>query len=353
MTPKTRLLSLCGAACLAGMTLIGFALRRGVDPATAPASAPVAERLTTPAVTVMSPPPSENMEEAGRKVVSRFIGRMASWETARHPESDRIEEELKAMITDDNAAVILQALPERFQSTYLGNEMLARWARRDRLAAVRWLGTRSEPTQIQILTAVRGWGGDDDAALLRHVDEQPAGAWKQRLTAGLAQDALIHHDPELAFSMAALLDPGGAQLRLMRDAAMKWSTWDPRAVLDQIERLPEAATQEKLIPYVAIGYASFAPQDAANWLLRSSVSGDSLAFGLAGVIQAWASRHDPAAAAKWIELLPRGPVRDRAVEALLSVWIERNPREAKGWIVRFPEDSGRQAHADPHFSPPN
>lgn len=271
--------------------------------------------MTPAAVTVA---PTDPVSKS-TSVANRFVELMRAWANAENPRSDQIEEELKLLITDANVAAIVAALPSDFQNTHLGLLALERWAALDRPAATRWLSAQTVPSAWQASALTREWiSRDTDGYLTEYLNTVPAGAWHDLLAEAMIRDSLAQQEPALAFELAQGLSSAKIRIRCLQAAVLQWSEWDARAALAHVSQLPDAATQERLIPHVAIGYAAIAPRAAADWLLNSLETGNSLDLGLTGVLQMWIRRHLAGArdAAEWASQLPAGHARDIALTVI-------------------------------------
>jgi hypothetical protein len=277
--------------------------------------------------------------------ISRFVETFAAWETASGLEGDQLEEQLRDMITDENAEALLRALPPRFHGTYVGNLLLGRWAAQDRDAALLWLSGQRKPTLFEVNAVVKNWSVQDGTGLERYVDSLPPSAWKNLVLESTGRDALTHKDPELAFSLLQGMAASPSKIPLLANAMQQWAQWDPRAAGEEINTLPDPAARERLILAVASGYALVNPDAAGDWLRQSFPDGATLDRGLAGVIQAWTSAGDPASAALWVTKLPSGPTRDHAFKELIAAWNEENPETLKNWLSTLP-DAPLRAQAD-------
>jgi len=331
----------CLAGCLLGPGLMVYWLqsRPVVSASRQPIPAGVSDSTITfrPAISIPMEVPLRTPSEAAMY----FASRMVEWEQAEHLQADKIEEELKALIDDQNVAAITQTMPSRFQKTYLGLMVQERWAKLDREAAVNWLSNQEKPTHFQIAAAVRDWTVKNDERMYRYIASLIPGDWKNGLLAGLGQDALNNGDPEQAYLLLCNLPPGDEQTRLLSAAVVQWSQWDPKGALEQIGKMSDIAVQEKIIPSVAIGYAINEPRAAADWLIQSLEPGMILDQGLAAVIQIWANQHDATEAAVWLAQIPEGKCRSCALQALLTIWRDNSPQSAKAWVESLPDGSLR------------
>jgi hypothetical protein len=306
-----------------------------------------ADRIT--AITVKlaerSPAPPTNaaskITQGREETVQQFLKTMDAWETASGLEGDRLEEQLRNAITDENAEGLLRAMSPRFHGTYVGNLLLERWAAQDRGGALQWLATQNNPTLFEVNAVTKNWSVQDSEGLERYVDNLPRSVWKNLVLESTGRDALTNKDPELAFSLLHGMDNSPAKIPLLANAVQQWAHWDPRSAVAEINKFPDPVARERLILAVASGYAFINPDAAADWLRQSFPEGSTLDRGLAGVMQAWTSAGNPASAAQWVTKLPAGRTRDHALRELISAWNHESPEMLKNWLSNLPEGSMR------------
>jgi hypothetical protein len=262
-----------------------------------------------------SVPPPEWSAEAVAELVA---ARMLDWETAPSQEADAIEAELRALINGTNAALVVQRLPAKFQTTYLGLLALEQWANTNRASALQWLAGREEVTSFQAATVTRDWMKKDGDQLREYVNQLPAGKGRDQLLGAMAQETLYGFKPEVGFALSKEMVSGDEQVRLLQDAAVKWSECDASAVVEQLNQILDAGVQARIIPYVAIGHATRYPALAADWLLQTLNPGADLDFGLSGVFQVWLDQEDASIAAEWVETTPESR-REPARQILANV----------------------------------
>ena len=304
--------------------------------------------VANPASPVPSPTPvvvPRAAETPAPETIRRFVQTFEAWETESGLEGDRLEEQLRDTITDENAETLLRALPPRFHGTYVGNLLLARWAAKDRGAALHWLSAQTSPTLFEVNAVTKNWSVQDGAGLERYVDGLPPSAWKNLVRESTGRDALAHKDPELAFSLLQGMAANPSKVPLLANAAQQWAQWDPRSAVEEINKLPDPAARERLILAVAGGYALVQPDAAADWLRQSFPDGATLDRGLAGVMQAWTSAGDPASAALWATKLPPGPTRDHPVKEQNAPRTAEKPQTLKTRLSTRP-DAPLRAQAD-------
>ena len=275
---------------------------------------------------------------AAGAVAARFRARMADWYATQDPyAANKIQDELKGLLNDSNAAEITQVLPRKFLEAPLGLSALERWSSTDRMKAVCWLSSQSHATTFETDSAVRNWIIQDPQGAQAYLDSLPPGEWKSRVAHSLGTDALRNGDEEEAYALATSLSPGEEQTSLMSAAILKWAQRDPGAALEQVQKISSPDLQETLVPQIAYGYAESYPNLAADWLLQSLNPGSSLDQGLAGVIQIWVGQNGAREAAQWVSGLPESPTQRNVLKQLITTWSINDPAAAQKWVEALPE----------------
>ncbi|MCB1097184.1 MAG: sigma-70 family RNA polymerase sigma factor [Verrucomicrobiae bacterium] len=111
--------------------------------------------------------------------------------------------------------------------------------------------------------------------------------------------------------------------------------------MKQIEPSLSPEEREKLIGQVVDNAARSHPEEAIEWI-RANSSADHSTANLSRFIYLWAANGDYLAAAKWIEALPRSPLRDEIVKSFVAA-IGPNYRElAYQWAATIDDPRTRK-----------
>lgn len=290
-----------------------------------------------------------NPSASPAETVATFLDTVRAWQKASGPEGDRLEEQLRSLITDENAEALLRAAPPDFRGTYVANLLLSRWASHNRDAAILWLAAQRNPTLFEVNAAAKNWVVQDPQSLSRYLDSLPASTWKSLLLESTGRDALTNRSPELAFSLLQGMNDGVTKTALLANAVQLWAQWDPASAVESINQLSGPAVRERLVLAVASGYAMANPSAAAEWLRKSFPEGPVLDRGLSGVVQASISSGVAAAAAQWLTKLPPGSTRDHAFRELIAGWSREDAETFENWLSALPEGPVRiQAESTLH-----
>jgi hypothetical protein len=237
--------------------------------------------------------------------------------------------ELQAMLTDTNAAVIIQSLSADELETPFGFEAIRRWMNADPVQASNWFAARPDTTRDETGAIAQGWAANS-AGLQNYAAQLPDTAWKQTFLVE-AGSQLSSSDPVAAIQLAQQMNPGNDQTSLLQSVACNWVTSDPNAALDWIAGVKDPALQEQLVASAAQSYALTDPALATGWLVSMVKSDDIVKNAALNIIQTWVTK-DASGAANWASQLPDGDVKTAAVNYVSKYWQQTDPAAARTWI---------------------
>lgn len=255
-------------------------------------------------------------------------------QTGDRETQDRLQNELLAMLTDDNAAEIIQSLsPEELDSPF-GVSALFHWMKMDPVTAANWVASRPDATEDQAWVVAHNLFADG-IDLQSYSDQLPDTGWKQKFLtdAGLG---VLSKNPMEAINLAQRMNPGSAQTSLLQTVASDWIGSDPDKALDWIVSVNDPLLQEQLVAAGAKTYAATDPGLAAAWFVSSVKSEEVLNNNLPNLVEIWAAK-DPPAAADWVAQFPDGDMRRAALDIIVSRWLQSDPGTASAWIQTLPE----------------
>jgi len=235
--------------------------------------------------------------EATMALIHLKLRQWSETQTGDRETQDRLQNELQAMLTDDNAAKIIQSLsPEELDSPF-GLSALFHWMKTDPTTAANWIASRPDATEDQAWAVAHNLL-TDGVDLKNYSDQLPDTGWKHTFLAD-AGLAVLSKSPIEAANLAQQMKPGSAQTNLLQTVASDWISNDPNAALDWILSVKDPAMQEQLIAAGAKAYATSDPQLAAEWLVSTVKSDTVLKNTLPNVIEIWSAK-DPDAASRWM-----------------------------------------------------
>ena len=247
---------------------------------------------------------------------------------------NRLREELLAWLTDGNAAELTQALTAEQRDTAFGLAALERWLRVEPAKAARWVAAQSGTTEPQALLVARALL-KSPADVRAYCDGLSDGDWKQSVLKNASLE-LAESDPVGAINLAWRLNADAARTEVLQTLTYDWITHEPRAALDWIIQVNDAALREGLLAVGAKAIAATDPDLAAGWLV-TAVKSEKIPNDTAlAVIESWAAQ-DPAKAAKWVALFPPQGPRAAAVDLVVDRWLQSDPNAANAWLLTLPE----------------
>jgi hypothetical protein len=237
--------------------------------------------------------------------------------------------ELQSLLTDENAAAIVQSLSADERDTPFGLEGIRHWMHADPVQASNWIAARPDATQNQTGAVAQGWTADP-VGLQNYAALLPDTPWKQSfLSEAIAQFSA--RDPAVAVQLAQQMTPGNDQTSRLQSVACNWVASDPNAALDWISGVTDPSLREKLVASAAQSYALTDPALAAAWL-ASMVKSDALLQNAAlNIAQTWVAK-DPAAAASWASQFPEGNTKTAAQNLIVNYWQQTDPAAASAWL---------------------
>jgi hypothetical protein len=244
---------------------------------------------------------------------------------------------LKAILTDQNAALVTRSLNVDELQTPFGMEAILDWTKTNPTEASNWMATQPGVTQDEVFAVSKGWAGDSEG-LQNYVAQLPPSAWKQALLQE-AGDRMAASDPQGAIALAEQMAAGDQQTSLLQSVTTNWIATDPNAAVAWINGVTDPALRNQLIASAAQSYALSDPAGAAAWLASPAESGGMAKSVALNIAQTWVEQ-DPAAAANWVAQFPPGDTRTAAVNIVSMYWQQTDPASATAWVKNLP-DSGQ------------
>ena len=273
--------------------------------------------VATNAITSNAPTSAPNSFKETMALIHLKLRQWSETQTGDRETQDRLENELLALLTDDNAAKIIQSLsPEELDSPF-GISALFRWMKKDPITAANWIASRPDATEDQAWVVAHNLLADG-VDLRNYSYQLPDTGWRQQFLADAGLEVLSKN-PNEAISLAQQMNPGSAQTNLLQTVASDWIGNDPNAALDWIMSVNDPAMQEQLIAAAAKAYATTDPKLAADWFVSSVNSVAVLNNTLPNIVEIWAAK-DPPEAANWVGQLPEGALKDAAMETVANYW---------------------------------
>ncbi len=251
--------------------------------------------------------------------VGRILERLRAWRlTADHREAIRELGDIVASMDAGSAREVMDALPPGEAEGRAGTLMLEKWLSLDPESAVAWLMDR-EAIPGEQATLVARKLLEVPGRFQSYLDGVKDESRRQQLL-GSAGFEVVSTDPQQALIFAESMGPGEPRSALVRSSAFEWGRRDPEAARQWVEKIGDPDLRERLAAWGAKGCAERDAPQAAEWLVSAVKSPELLGEAVPAVVRCWAAR-DPAAATEWVSRFPEGPVRDQALENLVT-WTD-------------------------------
>ncbi|MGC3991060.1 MAG: hypothetical protein QM796_15550 [Chthoniobacteraceae bacterium] len=318
-------------------------------------SPPAAQKQSQPRPSLAASQPSTSPvigSSPGRTEVAlpavdeqKLISQVRAWLAEKDPDAQAaLEQKLEALLTDTNAAQILQALPPDLLATPFAEAALRHWVHGDRRGAADWVAGQTGLTEPEQTAVIYGWDAEDKAGLNDYLDHLPAGEWKQNAMKFAASDALAAKSPQDAIALLVQMERTPARDDLMNWSATAWAQADSAGALRWASGLQDYSVRQSELGAVAVGLAWSDPQAATRLLAEQVQPGavqDRSALSIACV---WA-QSDPQSAANWVAGFPSGELQQSVLGTLIQRWATQSVPAVQTWVNQLPPGSLHDAAA--------
>ena len=172
--------------------------------------------------------------------------------------------------------------------------------------------------------------------------ESPAA--REKALADVAWNAL-EIDPELALDAFQQLPAGSTEkIRLIRHYAMRLAEQDPDEALAWAATLGSEQEVAVANAQIALLLAESDPRRAANLLSESGLVSRDFDVAVVQVVQRWAARSPPDAAA-WVTIFPPGAAREAGIKIIAGQWLARDAPAAFDWLDALKDEGLRKETA--------
>ena len=142
----------------------------------------------------------------------------------------------------------------------------------------------------------------------------------------------IETDPGLADEAFHRLPADSPEkIRLIQHFAMRLAGENPDDALEWADSLETELETSAAIGQIALTIAEADPLRAANLLSESGIAGRDFDVALVQVIQRWAAKSAPEAAA-WVSLFPTSEARYAGIKAVAERWLPTDAPGAFAWL---------------------
>jgi hypothetical protein len=200
------------------------------------------------------------------------------------------------------------------------------------------------PTDLAAAVA-SAWGKQDPEAAAAWARAQPEGGARDEALFSLSADWAATN-PAAAADCALASLPEALQGQMLNVVGMQWGGQDPATALAWAGQQPAGPARDSFLAGLSSTLAETSATQAAA-LVASLPPGKLQEETAITVVLDWA-RQQPQAAAEWVKLFPAGPLRQTALDNLVSLWAEPTPPPSPCPLPDWPEGSERD-HAIRHF----
>lgn len=307
-----------------------------VPPAPAMASPVLPSQATSSVAPPVASGPPPKLPTPFESQLARIHQQLHRWLVAQKNAAEDDEAQsmlgLQSLLTDANAAALVQSLSAEERDTPFGLEGLRHWMHADPVQASNWIAARPDATQNQTGAVAQGWTSDP-VGLQNYTAQLPDTPWKQCfLSEAISQ--LSVRDPVVAVQLAQQMAPGNDQTSRLQSVACNWVASDPNAALDWISGVNDPALRERLVASAAQAYALTDPALASAWLVSTVKSDGLLQNAALNIAQTWVVQ-DPLAAANWASQFPEGDTKTAAQNLIVNYWQQTDPAAASAWVQNF------------------
>ena len=164
---------------------------------------------------------------------------------------------------------------------------------------------------------------------------------REKIIAEVAWNAL-EIDPELAREAFGQLPAGSSEkIRLAQHFAMRLAEQNPDEALAWAKSLDTEQEIAAASGQIALVLAETDPQRAANLLSESGIVGHEFDVAVVQVLQRWAAKSAPDAAA-WTVSFPPGPARAAGISLIVSQWAQADAAAVFTWMDALQDEAVRK-----------
>lgn len=186
---------------------------------------------------------------------------------------------------------------------------------------------------------VNEWSMYDPCRALEWVDKQASGAQHDQLLQ-ISTHAIAYNLPEFAAAHLAEMAPS-MQSEIASIVGETLATKDPKAAFAWVETVEDPELRLQALSSAVNAWASADAFGALEYALASE-DVDARESMLRFIIDPM-SDENPEMAARQLERLPEGEIRDDAFVAIAEEWFNVDPAEAEEWLLKQPDGAAFNA----------
>ncbi len=152
----------------------------------------------------------------------------------------------------------------------------------------------------------------------------------------------IAKDPRAAVEAAMALPPGALRNQALQGISSSWALKDPEAAISWITLLLPGSERDLAASNLVFQLGMQNPKRALQLIMEGFTAPGSRNENIERGAALWA-RSDPTAAMAWVEALPSGEARQRALDGAFPMWAKHEPQAALAYLLQQPEGAHRAA----------
>jgi hypothetical protein len=337
--PKTIPITLACAALLALAIIHGFR----ATPEHAAETTEISPNQPSPVQTTQAvSPPSARGAARTSDELNRPADISALLQKIRHePDPDRRNEAIQQFAGSVGVSEFRSMLDSLSQDsdpevTELRTRLVRRWAEGDPAGAREWSLAQPEgPVGQDALEQVAiADSSKNMSQTTAWVMALPNGENEQAAKVTVGYEA-ARTDPVQALDLASTLPPSPQRDDLLVHAASQWSVDDSSNAVNWALSVTDPQLRDRLVSAVAVASAEQDPVAAATLAAQAIPPGQQQDRAVVSIVQRWAEK-SPEQTAAWVMQFPETPLREAALQGLLSVWVGQNTDAAQTWISQPP-----------------
>ena len=248
-------------------------------------------------------------------------------------------------IPEQNLRSTLETLQAQEGETagLLRRSLIRRWAEIDPRAASQWIIKLSDGVAYQeaVQQVAVAWAGVDPQAATGWVACLPESPIKSELLLQVGYE-VAGSEPTMALRIASTLPAGTDRDHLVVHAVSQWASSDAQAVGGWIAGIPDGTLREQLLTALACSVAVKDGAAAGALVAGTLAPGVEQDRAVIEIVQRWA-QSSPSSAGSWITAFPDVPLRETALQTLLTIWSMQDHAGAASWVGTLPAGPLRQA----------
>jgi len=238
----------------------------------------------------------------------------------------------------------ISTLPEGLLRDFLTQEISKKMTNADPKATYEWLctlppGSARDKTYNKYLQQLAS--SQNLEAFLYAVKNPPENCEISPMYyAGMVQN-IAKTDPAQALAWVLAQPDEAVRSKALAGLSAAWDVKQPAAFFAQMKELEAQVDTQWAVLVFLWEWNSKDSKGAVQWLQQAAQTDPDMAGrAVPTIFDAWVGQ-DAMAATQWLNTLPNGDLRNKAIESLVNSWESgKSPQETLAWVMTVPPDSG-------------